>query len=1058
MAGSTLQMMASEASSHHSVAPVMRSGPGRSGTGCEGGNIITRQRRIRMGNSLKVATWNCGGLSYVQRELCKELSYDILLLTETHDKGALKSTSSYVPAEPAPSNDPYSGVALLLSDNVARCVSFSGSCGSRIVYARIRANPCDLFVIGAYMPHSQRKCKPFPADTLKQLEDIISRVSQHTCIILLGDFNCKLERNISKVTGQWCVHTSCNREGKEFRDMLQRLKLVAISTFFQPQRGKSNATYIAKDPIYKPSQIDYIVVSTRWASSVVDSKVKWGITCQRWGRHYDHGLVCCILRMRVRGRKVSAKKIDYSTLESDAELRSQYNSKVQSCLENRSVDQSDPAESLRVLQESVSEAANAVLPTRRPVKFRKRHISNHTRELYQERERRYQEMSPSERKDATKRIWKASRKDYVDYLDGVLSDMEAAARNGNTREVTRLTKLLSGKTTSSTMPGKDLSSTPISSTEQLLNAWNEFLGKKFAAPESDLNRSLEQLASEEDHLSTSELEKAFKGLKNNRAPGWDDVPIEAYRHSTTAKSELFRVTRLIWDTELIPPMLVRGIFIMLYKKGPKDNFANYRAICLLCHAYKLISALIAQRLHIDLAEILPDSQAGFRPARGTRDNVCILKWTVNMLLRESREAVVTFIDYTAAFDTESQVFLDEALSSAGVSSKVRRMIQSIFTAASGCIRIRNPDRSVETSEPFNISRGVLQGDIFSPVAFIVGLWRTFSLHDIPESGVTVGDPPHQVTVSSLEYADDAALIDDNASKASIRITAIAAGSRQDAAMEISKPKTKALHIHRSYPVSQTTEQEIIALKLKHKCPECERTFPTKRGLSIHRARWCTSGLVIRSRTGSSADRAVQRAKRIQQEAQRPSVSIEGEDIENVHDFTYLGNVTQFDGDEMADVTHRMHIAQARFSSLHHMWQDHRLPTSMKLRLYEAAVCSSLTHSCEAWDLSPSVMKSVNGFNSRCLHMITKKSYHSTATAPDYNLILAMRRRRMRFLGHLMRMDNNRLLKRCFIAYVRGGSSPPTGSLLMDCQNEPLSVLELAAQDRAGWNRRINNLE
>ena len=95
---------------------------------------------------------------------------------------------------------------------------------------------------------------------------------------------------------------------------------------------------------------------------------------------------------------------------------------------------------------------------------------------------------------------------------------------------------------------------------------------------------------------------------------------------------------------------------------------------------------------------------------------------------------------------------------------------------------------------------------------------------------------------------------------------------------------------------------------------------------------------------------------------------------------------------MADVTHRMHIAQALFSSLHQMWQDHRLPTFMKLRLYEAAVCSSLTHSCEAWDLSPSVMKSVNGYNSRCLNMITKKSYHSTATAPDFNLILAMRRR------------------------------------------------------------------
>ena len=77
--------------------------------------------------------------------------------------------------------------------------------------------------------------------------------------------------------------------------------------------------------------------------------------------------------------------------------------------------------------------------------------------------------------------------------------------------------------------------------------------------------------------------------------------------------------------------------------------------------------IIARRLHVELKNILPDSQAGFRPARGTRDNVCVLKWTIEMLLCESKPAVVTFIDYTAAFDTESQLFLDEALNAAGVS-------------------------------------------------------------------------------------------------------------------------------------------------------------------------------------------------------------------------------------------------------------------------------------------------------------------------------------------------------------------------------------------------------
>ena len=120
--------------------------------------------------------------------------------------------------------------------------------------------------------------------------------------------------------------------------------------------------------------------------------------------------------------------------------------------------------------------------------------------------------------------------------------------------------------------------------------------------------------------------------------------------------------RLIWDTEVIPDDFVKGLFVMLYKKKDRNDFSNYRAICLLLHAYKLMSAVIARRLHVDLATVLPDSQVGFRPARGTRDNVCILKWTISMLLRERHQAVITFINYTAEFDTESQAFLGEAFS------------------------------------------------------------------------------------------------------------------------------------------------------------------------------------------------------------------------------------------------------------------------------------------------------------------------------------------------------------------------------------------------------------
>ena len=136
--------------------------------------------------------------------------------------------------------------------------------------------------------------------------------------------------------------------------------------------------------------------------------------------------------------------------------------------------------------------------------------------------------------------------------------------------------------------------------------------------------------------------------------------------------------------------------------------ANYRVICLLCHSHKLLSAMVAHKLMVVWEGHLPDTQAGFRPARGCRDNVRALKWFTSMILNEARQAVITFIDYSAAFDTESQLFLDEALADAGVSSKVRRIIQAIFTAATGVVRVRQPSGKMAMSEPFDIERGVLQ--------------------------------------------------------------------------------------------------------------------------------------------------------------------------------------------------------------------------------------------------------------------------------------------------------------------------------------------------------------
>ena len=109
-------------------------------------------------------------------------------------------------------------------------------------------------------------------------------------------------------------------------------------------------------------------------------------------------------------------------------------------------------------------------------------------------------------------------------------------------------------------------------------------------------------------------------------------------------------------------------------------------------------------------------------------------------------------------------------------------------------------------------------------------------------------------------------------------------------------------------------------------------------------------------------------------------------------------------------------------------------------------------------MTATVMRKINGFTSRCLHVIIGESYRDTATKPAIDLLLHIRQRRMRYLGHILRMHEDRLVRKTLMAYINGGHNVTDGSLLMDCQNEPLADTIACAMDRKRWNARVLNLD
>ena len=417
------------------------------------------------------------------------------------------------------------------------------------------------------------------------------------------------------------------------------------------------------------------------------------------------------------------------------------------------------------LCEAISYAMESTLPSKKRGKTIARRVSSKTRDLFDKRTKMGQDGAKRTKMDYKRiqeQIKQASLQDHAEWLRECADEMEAANDVGDTRKMHKMVKVLSGKVDKK--PAVDLhvnkQGAPISSAKERTAVWYDFLKAKFAATPAEQGRPAMPALPERDPsniLSVTEVLKAVKSLKNHKAVGADGIPVEVYKVSPSAFRLLYILLARIWKEEVMPPELGVAIFKMLYKrKGSPNNPAKYRCIGLLNSAYKVLSAVMLQRLMTETEGYLQDWQAGFRQGRGCRDNVLIIRTLIDKMLKEGKPLVLTFIDYSAAFDSVGHKFLDKALGEAKAKPKTRAIFRSIYGSASARTKVKDTDGQHVFSETFPVRRGVVQGDITSPIYFIIALEAILRRHDkSPDKGVEFGG----INLHTLGYADDAALID-----------------------------------------------------------------------------------------------------------------------------------------------------------------------------------------------------------------------------------------------------------------------------------------------------------
>ena len=129
----------------------------------------------------------------------------------------------------------------------------------------------------------------------------------------------------------------------------------------------------------------------------------------------------------------------------------------------------------------------------------------------------------------------------------------------------------------------------------------------------------------------------------------------------------------------------------------------------------------------------------------------------------------------------------------------------------------------------------------------------------------------------------------------------------------------------------------------------------------------------------------------------------------------------------------------------------------KMKIYKSAVGSLFTYGSEAWCLSETNLRSLNGANAGCLHRFSGKTRVEEAreASSTYSLCKDIRSRRLSWLGHILRMKDNqdgtrRLVKiAANVQFEMGGG----GNLLMDAPKmQHFDDLVALAEDRKEWKK------
>lgn len=751
-------------------------------------------------------------------QVCQEMSrygLEILGLSETKwmGNGEFVSQTGHHLIFSGSNTGHERGVGILMSPKAKRSLLEYRQISERIILARFRSKLRNIVVIQCYAPTDDMRYAEQKDLFYHQLEDTITTCRRGDIKIVMGDFNAKVgtdNQGFEEVMGRNGLAHRGSDNGDRLKNLCSSYRLVIGGTKFS-HLDIHKYTWQSPDGVTR-NQIDHIMISKRFAGSLLDVRTKRGADA-----FSDHNLLIGSFRLRpaaLHPQQSATRKYNLQGFKDPAKVE-----EYRLCLDNK-LSQVNEEISWSIVESACKSSAEETLGFVQHQ--RKSWMSNATWKHIEERralkvrldQSRSQDNSNQLRADykrAEKRVRSSVRSDRRRFANNIAEEAERAAYRNDMRGVYSSIRKLGGEGVRPIPPLKDRNGIVLVSEQQQLDRWKEFFddpgptgdSPPFAPqvrrnPRRDINT---------EPPNRVEIEAVIVQLKNHKATGPDSLPAELFKYgSSPLANALTPIIREVWSTCCIPDIWKEGVIITIPKKGDLGDCKNWRGITLLNTIEKVLAFIILGRILPSVDILLRQEQAGFRKGRSCVDHINTLRLIIEQSVEMNSPLYLLFVDFERAFDTIHRTAIWSALQNLGIPETIVNLIKELYRDAACSVRYKG-----KHSAKFNISRGVRQGCVLSPLLFLVVLDSVLVQTNIQAPNGIQWRPFQKL--NDLDYADDICMMTHRLPDMENKLRSLIVNAAK-VGLRVNFGKTKVMRIKTncSDPLTATIDDNLVTIE------------------------------------------------------------------------------------------------------------------------------------------------------------------------------------------------------------------------------------------------------